>query len=106
MSATGQDLRDRGVAEVQAADNSINRQHRPAIEQAVATLAATREPFTAEDVRAALPKDCLPHSPNLLPSVFGQAAQRHEIHKIGWTRTTRSSRHSSGLPVWIGGPPQ
>lgn len=98
----GARLRDQGWTDVHAADTAAHRGHAATIRNTVLTLAKSGRPFTAETVRAHLPDDCQPHSPNLLPAVIGSLASAHLIRRTGWTTATRPSRRASVLRVWEG----
>ncbi|RCK68310.1 hypothetical protein DT076_16825 [Desertihabitans brevis] len=101
---TGQQLKEQGISDVQAADTAPHRGHRQQIETVALALAKGGVDFTAEDVRRVLVLAGVgePHSPNLLPSVFGSLASQRLIEPAGWTRATRRSRHAATLRVWRG----
>lgn len=107
LPITGLDLQGVGVTAALAADTAAHRGAAPAIRDAVAALAASGRPFTAEDVRERIAAD--PHvsrqvaeRTNVLPAVFSAAASAGTIRAIGYTRATRRSRHASVLRIWQG----
>lgn len=84
-----------------AAAVAVNRDYRAAAEVALAALVREGRPFTAEDVRKAVPDGVEPHSPNVLPSVLGTWAARRLIVPCGEYRSRRRSRRASRNRVWI-----
>lgn len=99
---TGAQLRDAGVVDVLAADAAVHRGYRTAIEQALNELILLSLPFTADDLREYLGPDFQPHSPNLLPAVIHAYSAAGRIHGVGWTRSTRPSRHAGVIRTWVG----
>ncbi|MEV7042245.1 hypothetical protein [Amycolatopsis sp. NPDC051061] len=87
-----------------AAAVAVNRNYRAAAEAALAALVREGRPFTAEDVRNAVPDSVEPHSPNVLPSVLGTWAARRLIVPCGEYRSRRRSRRASRNRVWIACP--
>ena len=84
-----------------AAAAAVHRNYRAAAEAALAALVCEGRPFTAEDVRKAVPDGVEPHSPNVLPSVLGTWAARRLIVPCGEYRSRRRSRRASRNRVWI-----
>jgi hypothetical protein len=99
---TGVELRDAGYDSVIAADEAVHRGHRAAIETALAELIAGGEPFTADDVHRLLGDDFHPHSPSLVSALFGTWRIAGRIRPVGWTTSTRPSRHAAAVRVWTG----
>ncbi|SDD86179.1 hypothetical protein [Actinokineospora iranica] len=90
-----------------AAATAGHRRYREAVEAVLADLVATGHPFTADDVRQAVPADAEAeaHSPNVLPSVLGTWAARRVIVPCGEYRSRRRPRRASRNRVWIGNHP-
>lgn len=95
------DDRHAGQAANLAAAVAVNRAYRAAAEAVLAELVREGRPFTAEDVREAVPHEVEPHSPNVLPSVLGTWAARRLIVPCGEYRSHRRSRRASRNRVWI-----
>jgi len=106
--ALGLALRDQGVDDCLAAADSVLRTgYREAAEHALAELAKSEQEFTADDVHRLIPKDLIPHSPNVLPSLFSQWSKKNKqkprrIRTIGYRQSTRDSRHGGVVRVWVG----
>ena len=98
----GQQLRDDGASAVIAADVAPHRMVGELIRAAILELAASGHPFTADDVRANLPADAVPHSANLLPAHFGAQASAGRIEAIGMCKAAHTSRRHSRNLVWQG----
>lgn len=99
---TGERLRREGVSAVIAADTAPHRNVGELIRAAILELAATGQTFTADDVRAMLPADAVPHSANLLPAHFGAQASAGHIEAVGMCKAARTSRRYSRNLVWRG----
>ncbi|GAA3890371.1 hypothetical protein GCM10022243_64080 [Saccharothrix violaceirubra] len=86
-----------------AAATAAHRRYRETVETVLADLVAAGAPFTADDVRKAIPDDVAAeaHSPNVLPSVLGTWAARRVIVSCGEYRSRRRSRRASRNRVWI-----
>lgn len=56
-----------------------------------------RTPFTADDLRGALPK---PPHPNLVGAAFNAAKKYQLIRVVGYRRSNSPSRRQSVLRVW------
>lgn len=98
----GRRARDQGAA---AADHAASFVWRAAVDDAIARLAATGEPFTAEGVRAALtPGDrgVADAHPNALGARFLAAVNRGVIEGHGYTTASRKAAHGRTLRVWRG----
>lgn len=103
--STGEQLRDRGVAAVLAADVAINRSYHVEVEAAIAELAASGRAFTADHVRERLPDEIREQLPvNLLPALIRTYAGREQIRHVGWATSTRASRHKGAIRWWMGAP--
>lgn len=107
IEPTGQQLRDKGVADVIAADMAPYRNAGPFIKAAISRLADKRWAFTASDVRKELEEhpaviQRLNDSPNLLPAYFSAAASAGQIRVVGYTKSTRRARHSGRIAMWVG----
>lgn len=98
---TGEQLKSQGMADCLAAATAPHRTYRQHAEDALEQLIAERRQFTADDIRARIPRGVQPHSPNVLPSVVGSAAARRRIVRVADVRTIRASRHSSRNGLWV-----
>jgi hypothetical protein len=88
-----------------AAGTAVHRDDRTRVETAVAELARTGTPFTADHVHNALGTEP-PYDRNLVSSVLGVWAQRGDIieHRDLAPIASRSrSRHASRNRWWTGG---
>ncbi|WP_424183830.1 hypothetical protein ACOBQX_17885 [Actinokineospora sp. G85] len=87
-----------------AAASAAHKRYRETVETVLADLVRQRRPFTADDVRNALPDEITAeaHSPNVLPSVLGTWAARRVIVPCGEYRSRRRSRRASRNRIWIG----
>lgn len=70
-------------------------------ERAIAYLATTGEPFTADDVRdlAGEPSD----HPNACGAIFNRLAKRGVIARVGYRPSKRPILHAHPIALWIGG---
>lgn len=90
--------RDEGIAQAEDADRS--GWNKALIDQAIDALAATREPFSANDLRVLLPDD-LPGP--LFGARFRYAAnERGVIRFYGWTSSSKKNTHAHPIRVWVG----
>jgi hypothetical protein len=94
--ASGDDLRDAGIAAVLA---STDLEWRVAAERQLEDLARSGERFTSEDLTRVVG---VPPSPNAVGAVVNGAARRGLIRPVGFTNATRPSQHSATLRVWEG----
>lgn len=92
--------RAEGIAANLAADTAAHRGYSDLVRDVIDSI-PPGEPFTADTVRAAIPSSIEPHSPNVLPSVFGQYAAAGVIRRVGETNAARRSRHGSRNAVWV-----
>lgn len=98
---TDEQLRSDGITANLAAATSGNRDYRHHAERVLAEFIRRRIPFTADEIRKAIPDGVEAHHPNVLPSLLGAAASKHVIRPVGFTNSTRPSRHASRNRVWI-----
>lgn len=96
----GSSLRDEGVENTLAADVTPHRDHADTIRLTVARVALLESTFTSDDIHAALPEDCRPHSPNVLPAVIRDMAKKGLIRPVSYTQSSRPSRHAAVIRVW------
>ena len=99
MSA-GKQLRDKGMADVIAADQAVHRPYSEHARDVIDRLIAEGRTFTSEDVRAAIPADVEAHHPNVLPAVLGSLASAGRIRRIGEYHSTRLSRRYGRNSFW------
>lgn len=99
---TGEQLRDQGIADVLDADDAVHRGAREHIARALEELIGRGRPFTSDDVHELLPEDVQPHSPNLLPAVVRAFRGAKRIEQVGWSTSTRPTRHAGVIRQWIG----
>lgn len=100
--STGTELRDAGTEAVLAADVAPHRGFAEHVEDALAFLIASPEPFTAEDVRDMIPDHAPePHSANVLPAVMSGARAAGRIRAVGYTQSSRASRHAGVIRIWV-----
>lgn len=71
-----------------------------AADKAVAELAKTRKPFTADDVRTTCGME--PEHPNAWGGLFRYWKSRGLIHHVGFTRSRGKARNASVVGVWQG----
>lgn len=103
---TGAQLRDVGVADVLAADQAVHRDLAREIARVIDQFAATGEPFSADNVRDALPPDVIERAaPNVLPGVFRARCHSGVIEQVGYTTSNRPARHHGVLRTWRGTSP-
>lgn len=91
----GQELRDEGIARVEAAADDGQRS---VIDQALAAVAARGQTFSANDVRPLLPPGI---RPALVGARFMAASRRGEIRKVGWVASTDPGTHAHPVALWI-----
>ncbi len=65
----------------------------------LARLAATRQPFTTDDVWAALPH---PPEPRAIGALIRAAAKAGTIRRVGWRESSRPECHSRPVAMWEG----
>lgn len=65
----------------------------------LARLAATGEPFTTDDVWAALPR---PPEPRALGALIRSAAIAGKIRRVGWRISERPECHRRPVAMWTG----
>jgi hypothetical protein len=94
LLAYGQQLRKQGMRRVLDATDLRWKQ---AANKALAHLAESGQPFTAEDVRA-IAGD--PPRPNAMGAILRAGARRHDLIKVGRQPATRPELHASELTVW------
>lgn len=69
----------------------------------VAELAASGEPFNADDLRDRLEEHGVPvDRPNAVGSLFMQASRRGLIQRVGYRQTVSPSQHAHTHPLWQG----
>lgn len=96
---TGLENRDFGVKRVEA---NTPEGWKFACDIAIAKLASTLQPFTAEDVRAIAGDP--PNHHNAMGARFLAAARSGLVAKQGYTTPSRPSRHANAIAVWRGIP--
>lgn len=90
--------RDEGMRQAEEADRS--GWNAALIDQAIDVLAATEEPFSANDLRVLLPDD-LPGP--LFGARFQHASNnRRVIRQHGWTSSDKKNTHAHPIRVWVG----
>lgn len=62
-------------------------------------LAGTGEPFTSDDIWAAIGH---PPEPRALGALIRTAAQAGRIHRVGWRISTRPACHCRPVAMWRG----
>jgi hypothetical protein len=98
---TGVELRDSAIEAVLTSDEAVHRGRRAFIDKAIDALIEEGGEFTSDDVRARVDPEVLAlASPMLLPAVMRALAQSGRVQTIGWTVSTRRSRHCGPLRVW------
>lgn len=65
----------------------------------LARLAACGEPFTTDDVWAALPQ---PPEPRAIGALIRTAAQAGKIRRVGWRASSRPECHCRPVAMWQG----
>lgn len=98
--ALGLGLRDQGTEAVLAADVSVLRGWREHADKAIAALVESGRPWTASDVRKALPADVRPHHPNLIGAVIRAWSKSGRIRRVGFAQATMPSCRGRTLAVW------
>jgi len=88
--------RDRGMARAEASLHAA--WDRAVIDQAITVLAATGQPFSANDVRGLLPDV----RPALVGARFMHAARRGLIERIGDELATHKAGHARRVGLWRG----
>ena len=91
----GKALRDEGAATVE--DNTPD-DWRAACDNAIASLAATGQEFTAEDVRAICGDP--PNHPNAMGARFLAASRSGLLERVAYRRPARATSHASVIAVW------
>lgn len=71
-----------------------------AAEAVLARLAASGEPFTTDDVWAALDQ---PPEPRALGALIRAAAHAGRIRRVGWRASSRPECHCRPVAMWTGG---
>ncbi|MBM0244572.1 hypothetical protein GWO63_010065 [Corynebacterium macginleyi] len=75
-----------------------------AADKAVATLAKSRQPFTADDVRDACGLE--PDNPNSWGGLFHYWRSRGLIRRVGFTSSRSKARNHAAIGVWQGTNPE
>lgn len=94
----GRRRRDEGM---RAAALNTNVPWKRLAQRALSELAASGQPFTAEDLRERVGRPLGSHD-SALSSLFGNAARRNEIVACGYTQATRAEARGRVLRVWRG----
>lgn len=84
------------------AERHANPAYRARLIDAIEQLAATGQPFCADQVRAVAgdpPADC---SPNVAGAVINHAAKAGLIRFVGYTRSARVVGHGNLVRLWAG----
>lgn len=90
--------RDHGMA---LAEDSATDWDKNLIDQAIAWFAQTGTPFSANDVREALPEDI--NCRGLMGNRFTHAWKTHElIEPVGWLPSSKRNTHGKPVGQWIG----
>lgn len=97
LSNEGRALRDDGVSRV---DANTPDDWKSAVQMQIAKLAATGQPFTAENVRRVVGDP--PNHPNAMGAQFISACRANVIEKVGYVNPARPTRHASVIALWIG----
>lgn len=95
----GRDLRDVGIAAVDAAGVAAHKTWRPKAEAALDQLIRSGSPFTADDLRALV--DEPPDHPNQVGALIMGASRRGEIRKLGYRQSRVKSRQAGSLALWV-----
>lgn len=96
----GRRRRDEGQERV---DSHTDEAWKDAADAAIARLARTGRPFTAEDLTDLVG---MPPRHNAIGSRFTTAARAGLIEEIGYKQSTRAARHASRMLVWRGTNPR
>lgn len=98
---TGRELRDEGSAAALAASDTVLG-WKDRANAALVQLAKAGQPFTADDLVAAVG---VPPHHNALGGLFLHASRRKVIRKTGeYRQGTRRAQHARAVPVWSGVP--
>lgn len=97
LNLTGEQLRDDGAERV--TDNT-REDWIAAADAAIVRLARSGQPFSAEDVRAAVGDP--PGHANAMGARMLAAAKHGLLEKIGYGKPTRASSHASVIAIWRG----
>lgn len=90
--------RDEGMARAEEADRS--GWNKALIDQGIDALAATRMPFSSNDLRVLLPDD-LPGP--LFGARFSHALNNRQVIRfIGTTRSTKKNTHGKAVNLYVG----
>ena len=97
MTTTPELARDAGMA---TAENAADPRLMLTVDRVIAEWAASGRPFSANDIRAALPASAGP----LVGARIKAASMRRptEIVAVGRTRSSLVSTHSKDIAVWQG----
>lgn len=95
---TGEQLRDAGMAKADAAQPEA---WRASVDAVIDTLAASGQPFTADDV-SALTGDSPTGSRGAAGARFQYAARRGVIRRVGYVPSRRPSVHAHPVALWVG----
>lgn len=98
MSRSPEELRDEGMAKADAAQPS---EWRAMVDAVIDTLAASGQPFTADDVNQ-LTGDSPTGSRGAAGARFNYAARRGVIRRIGYVPSRRPSVHAHPVALWVG----
>lgn len=93
-----EELRDEGMARADAAQP---QEWRGLVDAVIETLAATGEPFTADDV-SALTGDSPTGSRGAMGARVQYAARRGVIVRVGYVPSKRPSVHAHPVTLWQG----
>jgi hypothetical protein len=96
MQATGEQLRDTGMAAVEAA---MPEAWKDRADSAIRACAASGQEFSAEDVRTWAGD---PPRPNAIGGRFMAALRAGIIERTGWMRAKRAEAHARAIPVYRG----
>lgn len=89
-----------------AAEYAIHHTYLAHANDALDKCIAGAVPFTAETVRAFIPAGVEPHHPSVIGAIFKAAKAAGRIKAIGWTSTTRATRHGNPIRIWTVGASQ
>lgn len=95
--ALPEQLKEQGIA---VANANAKQDWVRAADQAIDQLAATGQPFTADDVRALGIPD--PESPKAWGARFNTAARTGRIRRVGYVPSRRPSVHAHPIAQWVG----
>lgn len=98
--AKGLELRNAGVAKVEA---NANQQWKDEALQIVRKLASGKQPFTSDDVWAALVGKSVTPEPRAMGAVFLKASRAGVIRPTGeYWQSKRPECHARRIAVWVG----